>query len=186
MVLQRLYWVHPRHTVAAQNDYKGYDEQHTDGEANPEGVDFDEVIFFIYELFRMDCFIVPPRNDAKRQLQLRQNFLHDFTVKEVDDAVGIAGVTLGVGHHDDGGAFLVEVGEQLHHLLAVLGIQVTSRLIGEDEFWVGYHGTGDGYTLLLAARQLLREVVLAVPDVHARHDGLHTLLALGGRDVHVA
>ena len=116
---------------------------------------------------------------------MRQNLLHDLTVEEVDDAVGVAGVALGVGYHDDGGAFLVEVGQKVHHFLAVLGVQVTRRLVGEDELGVGDDGTGDGHPLLLATRQLLREMVFAVPDVHTGHDGFHTLLALGSRDVHV-
>ena len=120
-----------------------------------------------------------------KKLQLRQNLLHDLTVEEVDDAVGVAGVALGVGHHDDGGAFLMKFGQKVHHLLAVLRIQVTGGLVGEDELGVGDDGTGDGHTLLLTARELLREVLGAMLDGHALHDGVHTLLALTGGDVHV-
>ena len=121
-----------------------------------------------------------------QKLQLRQHLFHDLTVEQVDDAVGVASVALRVGHHDDGGAFLVEVGEQVHHLATVLRVEVTCRFVGEDELGVGDDGAGDGHPLLLTARQLLREVVFAMSDVHAGHDGLHTLLALGSRDVHVA
>ena len=119
-------------------------------------------------------------------LQLREHLLHHAAVEEVDDAVGIAGVALRVGHHDDGGAFLVEVGEQVHHLAAVLRVEVTRRLVGEDELGVGDDGAGDGHPLLLAAAELLREVLGAVLDGHALHDFRDTLLALGGGDVHVA
>ena len=117
---------------------------------------------------------------------MRQDLLDNFTVEEIDDAVGVAGIALGVGHHDDGGAFLVEVGEQVHHLLAVLGIQVTCGFVSKDEFRVGDNGAGDSHTLLLTARELLREVLGTVLDGHARHDGVDALLALGGGDVHVA
>ena len=80
----------------------------------------------------------------------------------------------------------MEVGEQVHHLAAVRGVEVTRRLVGKDELGVGDDGTGDGHTLLLTTAQLLREVVLAVLDGHARHDVFHALAALGGGDVHVA
>lgn len=65
-------------------------------------------------------------------LQFGQHVLNNATVEEVDDAVGIARVALRVGDHHDGGALLVQLGEQIHHLLAVLGIKVASRLVGED------------------------------------------------------
>ena len=36
-----------------------------------------------------------------------------LTVKQIDDALGVAGVALGVGHHQHGGAFLVQLGERI-------------------------------------------------------------------------
>ena len=117
---------------------------------------------------------------------MRQHILHDLTIEEVDDAVGKTRVALRVGHHDNGGAFFVEVGEQVHHLAAIFRVEVARRLVGEDELGVGDHGAGDGHPLLLTARELLREVVFAVLDGHARHDVVDTLFALGGGNVHVA
>ena len=50
-----------------------------------------------------------------------QLHLFDYlTVVEVNDAVGIGSIVLRVGHHDDGRALLVEVGEELHTFLAIL------------------------------------------------------------------
>ena len=72
--------------------------------------------------------------------QFRQHILHDVAVEEVDDAVGVARVALRVGDHHDGGALLVELGEQVHHLLAVLGVEVAGGFVGEDELGVGDHG----------------------------------------------
>jgi len=117
--------------------------------------------------------------------QFRQHILHDPAVEEVDDAVGVAGVALGVGDHHDGGALLVELGEQVHHLLAVLGVEVTGGLVGEDELGIGDHGASDGDTLLLTARELLREVLGTVRDGHPFHHGRDPLLALGSTDFHV-
>ena len=119
-------------------------------------------------------------------LQFWQHILDDPAVEKVDDAVGIARVALRVGDHHDGGALLVQLGEQIHHLLAVLGIKVASRLVGEDELGVGDHGAGDGDALLLSARELLREVLGAVGDGHSLHHGRDPLLALRGADVQVA
>ena len=79
----------------------------------------------------------------------------------------------------------MEVGEQIHHLLAVLRVEVTRRFVGEDELGVGDDGAGDGHTLLLAARQLLWEVLGTVFDSHALHDLRDAFLTLGGGDVHV-
>ena len=57
---------------------------------------------------------------------------YDFAVEEIYDAVGIVGIALRVGYHDDGGAFLVELFEQVHHFHAVFGVEVTRGLVGKD------------------------------------------------------
>ena len=90
-----------------------------------------------------------------------------------------------MGHHEDGGAFAVELGEEFHYLLAVLGVEVTGGLVGEDELGIGDDGAGDGHPLLLTSGELLWEVGGAVGDVHALEDVAYHLLALGGLDLHV-
>ena len=45
---------------------------------------------------------------------------YDMSIEEMDDAVGHLSVVGIVGHHDDGGTVLVELGEQSHHLGPVL------------------------------------------------------------------
>ena len=119
-------------------------------------------------------------------LQFRQHILYYTSVEEVDDAVGVTGITLRVGDHHDGGALLVQLGEQIHHLLAILGVEVAGGLVGEDELGVGHHGTGDGHALLLSARELLREVLGPMGDGHPLHHGGDPLLALRRADVQVA
>ena len=110
----------------------------------------------------------------------------DLAVEEVDGALGAGGVRLGVGHHHNGGAFLIQFFQQVHHLLAVLGIEVTGGLIGEDQFRAGHDGTGDGDALLLAAGELLREVIGTVADGHALHNLSHFGLTLAGTDIQIA
>ena len=102
---------------------------------------------------------------------------YDFAVEEVYDAVGIVGVALGVGYHDDGGAFFVELFEQVHHFHAVLGVEVTRWLVGKDNLVVGDDGTGNGDALLRSARELCGEVLCAVGHGHAFNDILHLLAA---------
>ena len=94
--------------------------------------------------------------------------------------MGKGGVVLRVGHHDDGGALAVQFAQQLDDLGAVLRVEVTCGLVGEDELGVGHHGTGDGHTLLLSARELLGEVLRPMADGHALQDVVHALLAFGG------
>ena len=89
-------------------------------------------------------------------------------------------------NHHDGRAFGVELLEQVHHFLAVLGVEVTGRLIREDQLRAGDDGASDGHALLLTAGELLREVVGAVADGHSLHNFRDLLLALGSADVQVA
>lgn len=63
---------------------------------------------------------------------------------------------------------------------------VTGRLIGQDHLRPEHYGTGYGHTLLLAARQLVREVPAAMADIHALHDFFNLPLALGGFYIHVS
>ena len=51
---------------------------------------------------------------------------------------------------------MVQFAEQAHHLLAVLGIQVSRRLVGQNQLRTGHDGTGDGRALLLSSGNLAR------------------------------
>ncbi len=108
-----------------------------------------------------------------------------MSVEEMDDAVGHLGVVGVVGHHDDGGAVLVEFGEQSHHLGPVLRVEVTRGLVGEDELGTEDHSAGDGYALLLSAGELVGKVLGTMADVHALHHLLHLLLALTLRNAEI-
>ena len=94
--------------------------------------------------------------------------------------MGETGIVLGVSHHDDRGPFPVQFGEQLHHFGSVLRVQVTGRLIGEDDLRIRNDSTCDGHTLLLSSGKLLREMARAVADVHPFQDIVHHLLTLAG------
>src|SRR5437868_516418 len=52
-------------------------------------------------------------------------FVEDVAVEHVDDALCVFGVLLAVRHHQDRGAFAVQLRQQVHHVFAVAGIEVT-------------------------------------------------------------
>ena len=103
----------------------------------------------------------------------------------MNDAVCITGVTLGVSYHYNGSTFLIQFGKEVHYFLSVLGVEVTRRFIGKDELGICYHGTGNGYALLLTPRELLWIVLGTMADVHAFQHVVHHLLAFGFLDSEV-
>ena len=76
---------------------------------------------------------------------------NDVTVKQVDRAARIIGVCRRMRHHDDSRALGVQRAQHLHDFLAVGGIEVTGRLVGQDQRLVADNGARDCDALLLAA-----------------------------------
>src|SRR5206468_801168 len=66
--------------------------------------------------------------------------------------------------------------EQLHDAAAGVAIEITRRLVGEENARCVGEGARDGYTLLLAAGELRWEVVQPVAKAHASQE-------LAGADV---
>jgi hypothetical protein len=56
-----------------------------------------------------------------------------------------------VGHHDDGLALLIKLGNESHDLLASCSIQVSSRLVSQENGWVVRQGSRHGNALLLSS-----------------------------------
>ena len=67
------------------------------------------------------------------------------------DAAGVVGMTLIMGNHDDCGAFSIELIQEIQHFLPVGRIEITGRLVGQDELRVRDDCAGDRDALLLAA-----------------------------------
>ena len=65
--------------------------------------------------------------EALKLIALR---LHNLSIKQTDGAMGYLGIVLIMRYHDDGGALVVQLSKQMHHLGTILGIEVTRRLIG--------------------------------------------------------
>jgi hypothetical protein len=110
-------------------------------------------------------------------------------VLQPDLAAGAGGDGGGVGHEDEGVAALVEVAEDRHDHGLVDGVEVAGGLVGEDQRRLVDQGAGDGDALLLAARELARQVVeaLAQPDAAQGLFGFttvgHAVDVLGQHDV---
>src|SRR5712692_1240154 len=110
--------------------------------------------------------------------------LDDPAVAELDHSVTVAGVHLGVRHLDDRGPFAVELLEQLHDLPALIGVQVSRRLVREDDLRARHHRARHRHQLLLAAGELARVEILLAHDVEAVEDVGHDRLPLA--PLHVA
>ena len=83
-----------------------------------------------------------------------------MAVEQIDRAVRVIRMRRRVGDHHDGGALVVQGAQKFHHFLAVHGIQVAGRLVGQDQRLVADNRPGHGHALLLAARKLARPVRL--------------------------
>jgi hypothetical protein len=79
---------------------------------------------------------------------------HDAAVEEVDRTIGVCGVARIVRHHADRRAAAVQLAEQFHHGFAVRRIEVTRRLVGEEDERIASDCAGDGDALLLTAGEL--------------------------------
>ena len=66
-------------------------------------------------------------------------------------AVGELGESRIVRHHADGGTVFMQLLQQLHDRFAVAGVEVSGRLIREQNGGRPGQRTGDGDTLLLTA-----------------------------------
>jgi hypothetical protein len=89
------------------------------------------------------------------------------TVREIQDAIAVGGIFLGMGNLNDGGAGIVESFEELHDLFALRGVQIAGGLIGKNEFGILDDGTGDTDQLLLPARKLIGKQIFLGDDVEA-------------------
>merc|ERR1711916_103721 len=96
------------------------------------------------------------------------------SVLEVEEAGSVALEVLVVRDYDacDRG-FLVDLEEEVHDGDGVCRVEVSGRLVEEEDLWRVCQSTSNGDTLLLTARELRGEVVEPVTQPHPReeHDG---------------
>ena len=85
-----------------------------------------------------------------------------FAIEEVNLALGVGGKAIIVRDHADGGAFGVQLCEELHDGFTVLAVEVSGGFIGEQDGGRAGEGAGHGDALLLTAGELGRVVAHAV------------------------
>ena len=93
---------------------------------------------------------------GQRSIGDRRVALHPSVAKH-DHAMGVARDIFLVGHQQDRQApLLVEALEDLHNLNAGSLIEISGRLVGEQNRWIVDQGPRDRHALLLTARKLRR------------------------------
>src|ERR1051325_5026108 len=98
----------------------------------------------------------------------------------MDLAIRVCGISRIVRDHTNGCAALVQLAQQFHHRFAVRRVEVTRRLVREQDEGVACDGARNGDALLLTAGELRRVVfhTMSHPDFLERL--CYTSLTLGG------
>jgi len=91
-----------------------------------------------------------------------------------------------VGHEQNGGAELVDLLEQVHHLACHERVEVAGRLVGEQERRVAGDGARDRDALLLAAGELRGHVLHARGEAHQLERAVDALAPVGAAQPPVA
>src|SRR5919197_1892035 len=104
----------------------------------------------------------------------------DAAVEQVDAALGVPRVAWVVCDHADRGARLVELLQEIHDGFTAARVEVSGRLVREQDEWFARDGSRDGDTLLLTARQLTRKMLRAMRHSDAFERRFDALFALGG------
>src|SRR5260370_24658065 len=92
---------------------------------------------------------------------------HNPPVLQLNNAIPIGGISLRVCDLDDRCTGVIQFFEELHDLFALCGMEIPSRLIGEDQLWAEDHRAGHSDKLLLAAGKLVREKIFLADDVES-------------------
>src|SRR5689334_22422772 len=80
--------------------------------------------------------------------------IDDPAVLQIDHPPSVRSIGRGMRDLDNRRALLVQPAEQLHDLLALIGVEVAGRLVCQNQRWLGDDRAGDGHQLLLAAGEL--------------------------------
>ncbi|MBA7647584.1 hypothetical protein ES703_55357 [subsurface metagenome] len=96
------------------------------------------------------------------------------------------------GEHERGGQLPVQVYQEAHDVVGILGVQVGGRFVGDNELRFLDDSPGDGHPLALAAAQLRRPGFHLIHEIHPFQGLIHRLLSLSGghpckqqRELHV-
>ncbi len=99
-------------------------------------------------------------------LEAEHRGLNHAAVLQVDPPVGALPHLFIVGHHQDGVSLFVQLFQNPHDDLFVGRVQVSRGLVGQDDLRLVDQGPRDGHPLLLASRQLRRQMLRPVPQTY--------------------
>ncbi len=102
----------------------------------------------------------------------------DLAIANADDAVGVRRNVAFMRHQDDGVALGVKFVEKLHDVHAGLRVEVSGRLVRQDDRRGVDQGERNRHALPLTSGQFIRLVVHAVGKLHHRERFLRALRAL--------
>lgn len=91
---------------------------------------------------------------------------NDSLVEMLDDA----GV---VRRQDNGRTKIVDLLENLDNVVCVYRVEVSCRLVRDDEIGLVDDGSGNGDSLLFSARELVREIMHLLAEVNELEDMGH-------------
>src|SRR6185437_2290285 len=100
------------------------------------------------------------------QHRIPRLYRDDVPVQQVDGSLGVPSMARIVCHHADGRARAMQLGKQLHHLIAVLAVEIAGGLVSENDEWLARNRARNGDALLLAAGELRR--IMSEPVRHSR------------------
>src|SRR5688500_7510709 len=126
-----------------------------------------------------------PRRSMLGAAALIAPVLQNLAVLQAHDALPVRGDVGLVRDDDDRLTVSVQLVEQREDLGARLRVEVTGRLVGEQARRIRDERARDRDALALAARELIRQVVGAVCEPHAREHALGLGFALGQRQAAV-
>jgi hypothetical protein len=102
------------------------------------------------------------------------------TVAQLENTVGTRGERGVVRRHHSGDPALVhQIGDEIHHDLRVLAVQLSGGLVGEEQARIRHERPRDAHPLLLPAGQLLRELVRVIRETDRAEGLTHPLVAAG-------
>src|SRR4029453_12329207 len=102
-----------------------------------------------------------PRRSGRRSDPIFHRLLpEDPAVAQADDPVAVTRVLLRVSDLHDRRAFVVQFLKEAHDLAPLIGVEISSGLVGQEQLRVRDQGPRYADELLLAARKLIREEVL--------------------------
>src|SRR6185436_14160344 len=119
-----------------------------------------------------------PRRSVLGAAALIAPVLQDFAILQAHDALAVGGDIGLVRHDDDRLSVSVQLVEQGEDLDARLRIEITGRLVGEQDRRIRDERARDRDPLALTARELVRQVIRAVGETDALEHALGLGLAL--------